>query len=157
MAFIRRKDTGGYFLVESYREGGRVKQRVLASLGQSPTLAEAAAEWRERAKQYEQRANKARHIAQKRRQQAAGARQEPLEYHQSAWWYDRCAKRAEARAVREERLVDKALAKAARFEALIPQYGHLEAPGAAEISAERQGRARALEDLAQMLERQMEL
>jgi hypothetical protein len=41
MAFIRRKGKG-YALVETYREGGKVRQRVLAYLRGSPTLAEAA-------------------------------------------------------------------------------------------------------------------
>jgi hypothetical protein len=41
MAFIRKKTVKGavYFaLVESYRTDGKVRQRVIASLGQSPPL-----------------------------------------------------------------------------------------------------------------------
>lgn len=41
MAFTRRKQVGGttyYSLVESVRENGRVRQRVIVSLGQCATL-----------------------------------------------------------------------------------------------------------------------
>jgi hypothetical protein len=137
----------GYALVETYREGGRVKQRVLAYLRGSPSLADAAAGWRERARWYERRVNDARRTAQKHRRHAFWARKQPFDYRRPAQWYERCAERAEALAVREQRLLDEALAEAARFEALIPRYGHLEAPGADEIRAERQALSRSLEEL----------
>ncbi len=50
MAFVRTKRVGGreyYQLVESYRENDKVRQRVLAHLGRSPTV-EAAIEDLER-------------------------------------------------------------------------------------------------------------
>jgi hypothetical protein len=44
MAFIRRREVNGatyYSLVESRRESGKVRQRVIASLGQSRTIDDA--------------------------------------------------------------------------------------------------------------------
>lgn len=41
MAFVRKKKQGSrvyYYLVESYREGGQVKQRVLRYLGTHPPM-----------------------------------------------------------------------------------------------------------------------
>ena len=52
MAFIRkrispsRKQTPSYQVIETYREGGKVKQRVLANLGCNPTPQEALSEFR---------------------------------------------------------------------------------------------------------------
>jgi hypothetical protein len=53
MAFIRKRLSSdhrldgkcySYQLIETFREGGKVKQRVLANLGRSPTIADAI-EW----------------------------------------------------------------------------------------------------------------
>lgn len=41
MAFVRKKTSRGcvtYSVVESYRDGGKVRQRVLAYLGKHPTI-----------------------------------------------------------------------------------------------------------------------
>jgi hypothetical protein len=48
MAFIRRKVSRGraaFYLVENHREGGKVRQRVLAYLGPCDTLEGAIAHW----------------------------------------------------------------------------------------------------------------
>ena len=50
MAFIRRKRTSGgtvYQVVRSYRDGGRVRQQVLLSLGYKATLTSALAQERQ--------------------------------------------------------------------------------------------------------------
>lgn len=49
MSFIRTKRIKGvlyYYLVENYRENGKVRQRVLAYLGQFNTIATAYEHWR---------------------------------------------------------------------------------------------------------------
>lgn len=48
MSFIRTKRIKGilyYYLVENYREDGKVRQRVLAYLGQFDTVADAHEHW----------------------------------------------------------------------------------------------------------------
>lgn len=50
MAFVRRKVSRGraaFYLVENRREAGKVRQRVLAYLGQRDTVASALAFWQE--------------------------------------------------------------------------------------------------------------
>jgi hypothetical protein len=53
MAFIRkrispsRRQTPSYQVIETYREDGKVKQRVLANLGRNPTPEKALSEFRE--------------------------------------------------------------------------------------------------------------
>ncbi len=50
MAFIRHRRTAcgsSHQVVETYREGGKVKQRVLANLGPYPTIEEALRETRQ--------------------------------------------------------------------------------------------------------------
>jgi len=47
VAFVRAKHQGDrtyYYLVETYREGGRVRQRALAYLGEYPKVEEAVAQ-----------------------------------------------------------------------------------------------------------------
>jgi hypothetical protein len=51
VAYVRKKKSKGkeyYQLVEGYREDGRVKQRVLAHLGDIPTVEGALRDWPER-------------------------------------------------------------------------------------------------------------
>jgi len=51
MAYVRKKKARGktvYQLVEGYREDGKVKQHVLAHLGENPTVEDALREWAER-------------------------------------------------------------------------------------------------------------
>jgi hypothetical protein len=60
--FIRQRDVNGtaYFsIVETFRDGGKVHQRTVVSLGQCPTIDEAIAECRGWAEQY--RHNATRH------------------------------------------------------------------------------------------------
>ena len=58
MPFIRHRRTArgsSHQLMETYREGGKVKQRVLANLGRHPTLEEALLNARERVVELERR------------------------------------------------------------------------------------------------------
>ncbi len=59
MAFVRTKKVNGgeyHQLVESYRDGGRVRQRVLLHLGEIATVDEALRVWPERVDQCRRRA-----------------------------------------------------------------------------------------------------
>jgi hypothetical protein len=63
MAYVRRKQVKGntyYQLVESYRDGGKVRQRLVAHLGAFPTLEEAIAGHRDYATKYREWALKRR-------------------------------------------------------------------------------------------------
>jgi len=60
MAFVRKKRVAGgeyHQLVENYREGGKVRQRMLVHLGAIPTVEEALRVWPARADFYERRAS----------------------------------------------------------------------------------------------------
>lgn len=54
MSFVRAKTVKGityYYLVEGYRDDGKVRQRVLAYLGQHKTVQTAYDYWREQVKE----------------------------------------------------------------------------------------------------------
>ncbi len=66
MAYVRRKQAKGqtfYQLVESYRDGGKVRQRVIMHLGQYPTAEDAITGLRERAVRLRDAARQAREMA----------------------------------------------------------------------------------------------
>ncbi len=63
MAYVRRKQVKGrtyYQFVESYRDNGRVRQRVIAHLGPWPSVEEAIDGWSTRAELWSRRARQLR-------------------------------------------------------------------------------------------------
>jgi len=79
MAFIRKRN-GSKQLIETYREDGKVKQRILANLGRHDSVADAIAYWKRTLPLFKRKlAERRKHLA-KAEKFVAERRKEPLHY-----------------------------------------------------------------------------
>lgn len=129
MAYVRRKQVKGrsyYQVVESYRDGGKPRQRVIAHLGPWPSIEEAIDGWRMRAELWAAQAHRLRQkIGATEEQRQAYYEQLPGRRIQIPHWTDRCRESVQAGrwnqldiAIGYERSAAEALRKVEQLEAI---------------------------------------
>ena len=107
MAFIRKRisptgrRTPSYQVIETYREGGKVKQRVLANLGRFPTVEEALDHCRNSL------ADAERGLARREQRGPRGGGRYALSHRKTLDWYRRWIEREQEHLRRLEAVVSE--------------------------------------------------